>query len=70
MLIQCGSLLVMPICSPSVSLPFNVWKGVLFPTVLCNHALFHWLSGPGHADFFLHVASDSPSWEMRLDSTG
>jgi len=63
MLVQCSSLLVMPVGSPSVGLPIDVKEGFLFPTVLCDHALLHWLSGPGHADFFLHVVGDGPGSE-------
>jgi len=68
MLVQCSSSLVMPVGTPSVSLPINVLEGFLVPFKLRNHVLLHWLSGPGHADFFLHVVSDGPSREMQLDS--
>jgi len=68
-LVHCTSLLVVPVGSPSVSLPFDVQEDVLFPMALLNHVLLHWLSGPSRADFFLHGVGDGPSWEMQLDST-
>jgi len=68
MLVQFSSLLVMPVDSPSVSVPLNGKEGFFFPAALLDHALLHWLSGPGNADFFLHVAGDAPIREMQLDS--
>jgi len=68
MLVQCGSSLVVPVGTPSVSLLVNVQEGFLIPSMLLNCVLLHWLGGPGHADFFLHVAGDGPSREMQLDS--
>jgi len=72
MLVQCCSLLVMPVGTPSMRLPISIWEGFLVPTTLLEHVLFHWLSGcgPGRADFFLHVVGDGPSREMQLDSAG
>jgi len=58
MLVQCGSSLVMPVGTPSASLPSNVQEGFLVPAALLDHALLHWLSDPGHADFFLHVVGE------------
>ena len=43
MLIPCGSSLVMPVGSPSVSLPVDVKEGFLFPAVLLRIPL------PSHA---------------------
>jgi len=68
MLVQCSSSLVMPVDSPSVSLPICGKEGFLFPAALLDHVLLHWLSGPGHANFFLRVVGDGPSREMQLDS--
>jgi len=67
-LVQCSSLLVMPVGTPSVSLPVNVQEGFLIPVALLHHVLLHWLGGSGHADFFLHVVGDGPQSEMQLDS--
>ena len=58
----------MPVGIPSVSLPIGIKEGFLFPAVLLNHVLLHWLGGSGRADFFLHVVGDGPSWEMQFDS--
>mgnify|MGYP007080207085 CR=1 FL=1 len=68
MLVQCGSSLGVPVGTPSVSLPVSVWEGFFVPAMLLSHVLLHSIGGPGHADFFLHVAGDSWSREMQLDS--
>jgi len=71
MLVQCGPLLVMPVGTPSVSLPIDVYSRKVslsqpyFSIMYCfiGSVVLATLS-----DFFLHVVGDGPSREMQLDS--